>query len=64
MPSALDGAADLQSVVVEQWLPVSQFVNAMNRSLGTTDSYPFVLTAAVLDKLAFVRRVIMACRLQ
>jgi len=51
-------ADDAVAIIVEQWLPVSQFVNAINRSLGTHDSYPFVLTAPVLQKLAFVHLVV------
>ncbi len=46
--------------LVEQWLPVSQFCNAMNRSLGLHDSYPFVVRAPVVAKLDFIHRVIVA----
>ncbi|WP_082579803.1 putative zinc-binding metallopeptidase [Pelomonas sp. Root1444] len=53
-------ADDLQRRVVRSWLPVSQFINAMSRSLGGRDSYPFVVPDAVLDKLAFIHRVIGA----
>jgi hypothetical protein len=48
---------DIAASIVQQWLPVSQFVNAMDRSLGTRDSYPFVLNERVVDKLQFVHRV-------
>lgn len=50
----------LHTALVEQWLPISQFVNAMNRSLGTRDSYPFVLPDPVLCKLEFIHKVISA----
>jgi hypothetical protein len=50
----------LQAKIVRHWLPVSQFINAMSRSLGSRDSYPFVMTDAVLDKLAFIHQVIGA----
>ncbi|MCV2355991.1 putative zinc-binding peptidase [Paucibacter sp. B2R-40] len=53
-------AADVRADLIEQWLPVSQFVNAMDRSLGSSDSYPFVLTDKVLLKLAFVHQVLVA----
>ncbi|MET0520246.1 MAG: putative zinc-binding peptidase [Burkholderiaceae bacterium] len=46
--------------IVGQWLPVARFVNAMDRSLGTKDSYPFLLSTPALDKLAFVHRVVRA----
>ena len=52
--------ANLQARIVSHWLPVSQFINAMSRSLGGRDSYPFVMPAAVLDKLAFIHQVIGA----
>jgi len=52
--------ANLQARIVNHWLPVSQFINAMSRSLGGRDSYPFVMPAAVLDKLAFIHQVIGA----
>lgn len=45
-----DGAA-MREVLIEQWLPVAQFLNAMNRSLGLRDSYPFLMPDPVLDKL-------------
>lgn len=44
--------------VIEQWLPVSQFINAMDRSLGSLDSYPFVIVEPVVRKLAFVHAVV------
>jgi len=50
----------LQAKIVRHWLPVSQFINAMSRSLGGRDSYPFVMPDAVLDKLAFIHQVIRA----
>lgn len=39
------------SLVLEQWLPVAQFLNAMHRSLGLRDSYPFLLTPGVVAKM-------------
>jgi hypothetical protein len=52
--------AELQAKVVRHWLPVSQFINAMSRSLGGRDSYPFVMANPVLNKLAFIHQVIGA----
>ena len=54
------GAASIEGSVIEQWLPVSQFANAMNRSLGLHDSYPFTVPAAVVAKLDFIHRVVKA----
>ena len=59
----LDGDAEqIASTVVEQWLPVSQFINAMDRSLGAHDSYPFIVVAPVVAKLDFIHRVVQAAR--
>lgn len=45
-------AAPIDELVVGQWLPVAQFLNAMNRSLGLPDSYPFQMPAPVVHKMA------------
>lgn len=61
----VDTAAEsLFAPLIEQWLPVSQLVNAMNRSLGTNDSYPFVLPPPVVEKLEFIHRVVAAAARQ
>lgn len=41
--------------LAEAWLPLTYAVNALNRSMGAEDLYPFVLSPAVAGKLAFVR---------
>jgi hypothetical protein len=46
------------SAIVQQWLPLTYALNAINRSMGDSDLYPFVLTPAVIDKLAFVHAVV------
>lgn len=53
---------NIDATVIEQWLPVSQFINAMDRSLGAKDSYPFVVVPPVVAKLDFIHRVIQAAR--
>ena len=40
--------------LVEAWLPLTFAMNSMNRSMGIVDLYPFVLTAPVIAKLAFI----------
>ena len=44
--------------IVEAWLPVAYLLNNLNRGLGQPDAYPFVLSAAVLDKLRFVHETV------
>ena len=40
--------------IVETWLPLTYALNAVNRSMGAHDLYPFVLAPKVLGKLRFV----------
>lgn len=46
--------------VISDWLPISQFSNAMSRAMGGHDTYPFVMPDPVLDKLEFIHEVIAA----
>jgi hypothetical protein len=40
--------------VIEAWLPLTYALNAVNRSMGRDDLYPFTLAPNVIGKLAFV----------
>jgi hypothetical protein len=40
--------------LITAWLPLTFAVNSLNRSMGQPDLYPFVLSPAVIGKLAFV----------
>jgi len=53
-PSDDDSILDL----VADWLALSYALNAMSRSLGNHDLYPFVLAATVVDKLRFVHHMV------
>ncbi len=46
------------SEIVEGWVPLTVALNAMNRSLGQPDLYPFVLSAPAVAKLGFVHRLV------
>ncbi|MEO8278709.1 MAG: putative zinc-binding metallopeptidase [Ideonella sp.] len=48
----------LKNLVLEQWLPVAQFLNSMNRSLGLPDSYPFLMPPQVLEKMQLVQNLL------
>ena len=37
-----------------EWARVAQVMNALNRSMGLSDAYPFILTEVVRDKLRFI----------
>jgi len=59
-PKPLDPQQPLHATLIEEWLPVSQFINAMDRSLGAHDSYPFTVPTPVIDKLEFIHKLIAA----
>jgi hypothetical protein len=40
--------------IVADWLPLTYALNAVNRSMGKDDLYPFVLTETATEKLNFV----------
>jgi hypothetical protein len=48
---------DLEELL-HQWLPLTYALNAINRSMGKDDLYPFVLSANVVAKLRFVHSVV------
>jgi hypothetical protein len=50
-PDVLEGSFD---AVVANWLPLTYALNAVSRSMGSGDLYPFTLAPLVLKKLEFV----------
>lgn len=44
--------------IIAAWLPLSIALNALSRSMGTDDFYPFVLPPPVIDKLEMIHRLI------
>jgi hypothetical protein len=40
--------------IIDAWLPLTFAVNSINRSMGISDLYPFVLAPPVIVKLAFI----------
>ena len=44
--------------LINAWVPLTIAMNAMNRSIGNSDFYPFVLSDAISDKLQFVHNLI------
>ena len=45
---------------VSEWFALTYVLNSLNRSIGMPDSYPFTLSPPVLEKLAFVHKVVRA----
>ena len=48
------------TVLLDEWRPIISAVNAVARSLGAGDVYPFALTSTVVDKLSFVHERVAA----
>ncbi len=53
-PYRLDNIDEL----ITNWIPLSSLMNNLNRAIGQHDAYPFVLTPAVIEKLAFIQRLV------
>lgn len=56
---AFAGEPDSFDIVMNEWLPLTYALNAVNRSMGRGDLYPFVLSPDVIAKLAFVHDAIV-----
>ena len=52
-PEAEPGRRPFEALL-DDWLPLTYALNAVNRSMGSGDLYPFTLAPAVIDKLSFV----------
>jgi hypothetical protein len=52
------GEAETVDQLINHWLPLSYALNAVNRSIGKDDLYPFVLTPEVIAKLNAVHTAI------
>jgi len=46
--------------LMDAWLPLTYALNAMNRSMGADDIYPFVLPPPVIGKLGFIDELVSA----
>ena len=51
-------AADGIQGLLDAWLPLTYALNALNRSMGADDVYPFVLAPAVIQKLDFIHQAV------
>ena len=55
VPPADPGEHDF-ATILKSWLPLTYALNAINRSMGRDDLYPFALAPAVVKKLSFVHK--------
>jgi hypothetical protein len=46
--------------LIDSWLPLSLALNSLNRAMGQSDLYPFVLSQPAIDKLGFVHDLVHA----
>ena len=58
-PDESDASFD---AIIRDWLPLTYALNAINRSMGRDDLYPFTLAPTVIDKLAYVHDRVRASR--
>lgn len=57
------GSVDFEHTLTN-WFSLSYALNALNRSMGLQDAYPFTLSSSVLDKLRFIHRTLMKVALK
>ncbi|MGA2928788.1 MAG: putative zinc-binding peptidase [Solirubrobacteraceae bacterium] len=50
----IDAVGEPIESLIESWLPLTYALNAVNRSMGLGDLYPFTLAPAVIEKLGYV----------
>ena len=55
-----DADHDDFDAIVRMWIDATLMLNALNRSMGLPDPYPFVLNDAVIEKLRFVHEELLA----
>jgi hypothetical protein len=48
------------SALMERWTPLALGMNSLSRSMGHDDFYPFIIPPPVVEKLAFVHRIVRA----
>jgi hypothetical protein len=57
VPEVLEGSF---AAIIRDWLPLTYALNAVNRSMGREDLYPFTLAATVIEKLTLVHERVKA----
>jgi hypothetical protein len=49
--------------LIETWIPLSNALNSLNRTMGLPDIYPFILSPTVVAKLSAIHGLIHGERL-
>lgn len=52
------GSQDFKRII-QNWFALSYGLNALNRSMGLNDAYPFTLSSRVIEKLGFIHKVLL-----
>lgn len=50
--------------LIEAWLPLTFAMNNINRSMGYSDLYPFILSEKVIEKMQFIHEIIHASQVE
>jgi len=50
--------------LIDRWIPLAMAMNSLNRSMGLSDFYPFVVSAPAAEKLDFIHQVIKSAAAQ
>jgi hypothetical protein len=58
VPSSLVAPSGPFDRLINSWHPVTYVLNNLNRGMGLTDAYPFVLAPPAIEKLRFVHEVL------
>jgi hypothetical protein len=46
------------ATLVDTWIPLAFALNSINRCMGQSDLYPFILSPPVIEKLGFIHRLV------
>jgi hypothetical protein len=70
-PGELDAQVDFDpytvrdpSPLIETWIPLSNALNSLNRTMGQSDIYPFILSPPVVRKLSAIHDLIHSAKLR
>jgi len=50
--------------IIEAWLPLTFAMNNLNRSMGYSDLYPFILSEPVIEKMQFIHETVHASQVE
>jgi len=62
IPDPLDDEFEPFADLMESWFPLTYMLNNLNRGLGLSDAYPFVLTDRAMAKLRFIHDTVWGSR--